>query len=1040
MKRLIIFLILLAQPTATLLAQRPVVTAISPRLGSVNEVVSITGTDLPTGSNVQVQFGAARGTVVEASSTLIKASVPPGASHEAVSVTNVVAGLSAKSAFPFQLSFGGTGFDATKLTADMPFAGNGGIYDMCSCDFNSDGRVDVVTTHENSTSLSAQRNASVLPATLSFERTSVTLNAYSRNIICGDLDGDGRPDLMVSGTGVFADRIYFLKNISEAGGFLKFSAPLIRNLSNTGAAMLAMRDLNSDGRPDVVVTNKSSNIISVFRNASSPGFLDIDMQRQDITIDGPLTTFGLSLQDFDGDGVADLAVAPLLDEKVYLLRNTSVNNAISFAAPVVLASTNALSYLLSADLNGDGKIDLAATDVLNNKLLVWPNTSSNGSIQFGAATQFATELSPNGIAVGDLDGDGLQELVVSHIDIRAVMVFSNASSGGVLALAPHKLVVSEQGRHVNVVDYSGDGKPDIAFTGKEWNNLRVMRNKHCVKPKLSHSGTATLCSGQTLLLQATQALNVTYTWTKDGVALAATGASITVSEAGVYAVTIASVADGCTFTSETLTVVSGSGSGSTVVMEPIAAVCSGGSTQLKATPVDGASYIWNGPNGFTATTTTASYPLSNVQNSAAGSYSVLIKLGDCQFTPAAQTLTVQATPQPQITASATAFCAGTTVTLQATTGFASYQWKLNGANYTGAGANTASITTSTAGNYTVVVNGSAGCAGESAAFAITQSQAPVANFEAPSTACLQQAVTFKNTSTYVSGKTPNFIWTFGDGQTSTEISPTHTYTATGTYTASLTAKYSDDCSHTTSKTISVVVSPDVQILAAGSTSICPGESVELILDGDVKSVLWSSGETSPRILATENALYKASITTTAGCTLERTIVVSHLELPQVSINASATAIKTGESVTLTAAGGFSYEWEQAEGIADMYSHTVTVTPIRTTTYTVRAWGENGCTAKAEVTIEVDNTFQLDPPKIFVPAVDGYWVAAGIEYYPDFQLSIVNSLGRTIYAAQPYSNNWDGSERGKPVEPGVYYYIFKDPAGKVLKTGSITLLR
>ncbi|EMR02843.1 FG-GAP-like repeat-containing protein [Cesiribacter andamanensis] len=1043
MKKLLFFSISLLLPASQLLAQRPVVSGISPRTATPTEVITLSGSNLPTGSNAHVQFGAARGTVVESSSSQLKVSVPAGASLEGVTVTNLASGLAGKSAQPFLLAFGGSSFDPTKFTTDAPFAGNTGMFDLCACDLNADGLVDVVSSHENSLQLSAFQNTSTL-SVASFVKTNLTLNAYSRNVICGDMDGDGRPDLLVSGSGINGNRAYVLRNTSPAGGAISFGPALALPLSIGGAAMLAMQDLNADGRPEVLITSRSGNIITIFKNSSTAGNLLFDVDTPlELTISGFSSTHGLVVQDLDGDGLADIAVSPFQGSGVSLLRNTSTGSGISFTAGQSLSTEAGLINLIAADLNGDGKQDLAATNTYNDLIYTWPNTSSSGNLQFGASSSIKAGTQPWGLASGDLNGDGRPELVVSHNSAsRSLFIISNTSTSSSFSLSGAHIATTENGRHPKVVDLTGDGKPDLAYTGTTSNNLRVLRNQHCVQPLLSHSGTQTLCSGQSLTLQATRAVGVVYTWTRNGTPLSATGSSIEITDAGTYAVTISAAADGCSLSSGTVQVVSGTGGGgSTVAMEPIAATCIGGSAILKATAMTGATYVWSGPNGFTTTTSTASHTLTNVQTSAAGSYSVVIKVGECQFTPVAQTLTVNSKPTASITASATAFCAGTSLTLQAPSGFAAYQWKLNGANYTGTGATTASISTGTAGSYTVVITNSNGCSAESAAVAITQTQAPVASFSAPATACLQQAVSFQNSSTYASGHTPVYAWSFGDGKTSSEANPTHTYPAAGTYTVNLTVSYgSGSCSNSSSKTITVVAAPEIELLADGPTAFCPGESVMLRLEGDVASVRWNTGATTPTLTAANSGTYTATVTTSAGCILERSLDISHLETPAISISASARSIKLGETVTLSGVGGLRYAWEASEHITDLYSSTVSVSPNRTTTYTVSGWGENGCAASASITIEVDNSLRISPPKIFVPAVDGTWVVGDIDLYPDLRLSLVNSLGRTIFEAQPYLNSWDGTERGRMLEAGVYYYIFKDAAGKVVKSGSITLLR
>lgn len=74
-------------------------------------------------------------------------------------------------------------------------------------------------------------------------------------------------------------------------------------------------------------------------------------------------------------------------------------------------------------------------------------------------------------------------------------------------------------------------------------------------------------------------------------------------------------------------------------------VCSGGSVQLTATTVSGASYAWTGPNGYYSTAQNPS--LSSVSASAAGSYSVTVSVGSCTVGSSSTTVSISALGIPQ---------------------------------------------------------------------------------------------------------------------------------------------------------------------------------------------------------------------------------------------------------------------------------------------------------------------------------------------------------------------------------------------------------
>ncbi|RZM15288.1 MAG: PKD domain-containing protein, partial [Pedobacter sp.] len=96
-------------------------------------------------------------------------------------------------------------------------------------------------------------------------------------------------------------------------------------------------------------------------------------------------------------------------------------------------------------------------------------------------------------------------------------------------------------------------------------------------------------------------------------------------------------------------------------------------------------------------------------------------------------------------------------------------------------------------------------------------------------------------STTTNGTITSYAWNFGDGGTSSVQHPTHTYTAPGLYTVSLTVRTQDGCSNTLTfaDTIKVVRSPSIDIL--GDTSLCINRSLlhaGIFLETDTSSVQW----------------------------------------------------------------------------------------------------------------------------------------------------------------------------------------------------------
>ena len=156
--------------------------------------------------------------------------------------------------------------------------------------------------------------------------------------------------------------------------------------------------------------------------------------------------YSVAIGDLDGDGKPDLAVANSNSATVSVFRNTSASGSIdlgSFAAKVDFTTGTGPRSVAIGDLDGDGKPDLAVANTSSNTASVLRNTSTSGSIaagSFAAKVNFTTGTGPYSVAIGDLDGDGKPDMAVANFALATVSVFRNMdclspTAGGTIAAA-----------------------------------------------------------------------------------------------------------------------------------------------------------------------------------------------------------------------------------------------------------------------------------------------------------------------------------------------------------------------------------------------------------------------------------------------------------------------------------------------------------------------------------------------------------------------------------------------------------------------------
>jgi hypothetical protein len=371
-------------------------------------------------------------------------------------------------------------------------------------DFNGDGASDALVGN----ALFGQAAVLLNDAFgTTFSRTNLNVSFGASHLAVADLNSDGVLDAVIPG-GYISNQVSVLWG-TPGGTFVPGPTHSLGVFPNEPV----FGDFDGDGRRDLAVVNANSADVTLLLQAPPPNSGTL-LHLGNFPFGSLPASTSTDIADLNGDGRDDLVVG-IYDGLVKVLLSTSAPGAPGFLPPVDVAVGHNINDLAIHDVDGDGVMEVVVCGGQDGTITVLAGTADNPLV-FRVLRVDHLGANPGRLLFADFNADGFEDMLVG---MSTSIVLYLGSTEGVLGERV-TLPVSGPG---DIGDFNADGRPDLAYAGFA---VRLNTGAGLTRPPSfprEPLSTAVL-PGQTAVISAEAGGgSVMYQWRKAGVSLSSDG-------------------------------------------------------------------------------------------------------------------------------------------------------------------------------------------------------------------------------------------------------------------------------------------------------------------------------------------------------------------------------------------------------------------------------------------------------------------------------------------------------------------------------------